>query len=115
LLGRPLNLQSREPRLQLGDRLDMIGVMMGDEHAGQAPTAVGERGEDWRGFWRVNAGARPGRRVMQEDAIIVRQAKELTRLRRQGGSLQNAMARRPDPPVRKSFAERASTQPRRLI
>ena len=41
VFGRPMNLEARKPQLQLGNRLDMIGMMVRDENVRQAPTAFG--------------------------------------------------------------------------
>ena len=62
--------------LQLGDAAGMIGVVMRHQNIGEAPAFLGERGIDRAGLGRIDRRRRPGRGVVQQDAVIVFQAGE---------------------------------------
>jgi hypothetical protein len=70
--------------LQFDDAGSVVAVMMGDENIGQPPAALGERGVDCARLRRIDRGRRSGRRIMDEDAVIVPQAQEKVILRRHG-------------------------------
>ena len=62
--------------LQLRDAAGMIRVMVRHQDVGKAPTFFGERGFDRRGLGRIDCRRRAGRRVVQQNAVIVLQAEE---------------------------------------
>src|SRR2546423_7851333 len=70
--------------LQVRDAAGMIGVMMCHQDVGEAPSFFGERGFDRGCFRCVDRRRAPGRRIVQQNAVIVLEAEENMRLGRHG-------------------------------
>ena len=80
----------RKPRLQLGNALRMIGVVMCDQNVRERPAVLLERGENRAGFRGVDGGRGFRGWVVNENTEVVGQAVELKNFGGHG-SLPNAM------------------------
>src|ERR1700730_13170184 len=76
-LGWANDAGARKPRLESGDALDVIEMMMGDQDIRQRPLPRRERVEDWGGLGRVDRRCGAGRGIMDEDAKSILEAQEL--------------------------------------
>ena len=73
-------LQLGIARAQRRQALDVVGVMMGDERVGERPALRLGRGDDRLPVRRVDRGGRAGGGIVDQDAVIVLQAQELTHM-----------------------------------
>src|ERR1700732_1992530 len=77
LLGRADDARAGIFRLQSGDALNMIDMMMGDQNIGQFPLTRGERGQARPRLGRVDRRRRTCVRIVDEHPEIILKAEEL--------------------------------------
>ena len=80
LLGRADDPRAGIFRLQSGDALNMIGMMMGDQNIGQLPFPRRERGQDWARLGCVDRRCRTRTRIVDEHPEIICEAQELVNM-----------------------------------
>ena len=71
---------------QIGQPVDMVPVVMGQQHQIQAPAAPGQFGDDGGGLGHIHHGGGPGRRIMREIGVIVGQTGDRHDLKSHGVS-----------------------------
>jgi len=86
LLGRADDAKVRKRRLEAGPALDVIGMMVRDPQIGQRPALRARGGDDGVGVGGVDRRGRARARIMDEDAVIVLEARELKYVGRHGVS-----------------------------